>query len=190
MQFAAPMADAVRPVKSVCVYCGSQDGRDPAHAAAARAMGDALVDRGMRLVYGGGGIGMMGQIADQVLARGGEVIGVIPEALMRAEVAHQGVTEMHVTKGMHDRKALMADLADAFVTMPGGLGTLEELFETWTWAQLRYHDKPIGLLNVNGYFDGLLQWLDQAVADGYVRGPHRGMLHVDTVPERLLSKLR
>jgi uncharacterized protein (TIGR00730 family) len=183
------MADVVRSVKSVCVYCGSQDGRDPAHAAAARAMGDALVDRGMRLVYGGGGIGMMGQIADQVLARGGEVIGVIPEALMRAEVAHAGVTKMHVTKGMHDRKALMAELADAFVTMPGGLGTLEELFETWTWAQLQYHQKPMGLLNVNGYFDGLLQWLDQGMADGYVRAPHRGMLQVDTVPSQLLDKL-
>lgn len=183
------MSEGVRNVKSVCVYCGSQDGRDPEHARAARAMGDALVDRGMRLVYGGGGIGMMGQIADQVLARSGEVIGVIPESLMRAEVAHAGVTEMHVTKGMHERKAMMADLSDAFVAMPGGLGTLEELFETWTWAQLQYHDKPMGLLNVHGYFDGLLQWLDQGTADGYVRAKHRGMLLVDTDPERLLLQL-
>jgi hypothetical protein len=183
------MSEAVREVKSVCVYCGSQDGRDPAHAVAARAMGDALVDRGMRLIYGGGGIGMMGQIADQVLARGGEVIGVIPESLMRAEVAHAGVTKMHVTKGMHERKALMADLSDAFVAMPGGLGTLEELFETWTWAQLQYHDKPMGLLNVKGYFDGLLQWLDQGAADGYVRPPHLGMLQVGTDPVALLAEL-
>ncbi len=183
------MARAVREVKSVCVYCGSQDGRDPAHASVARAMGDALVDRGMRLVYGGGGIGMMGQIADQVLARGGEVIGVIPESLMRAEVAHAGVTKMHVTTGMHERKALMADLSDAFVAMPGGLGTLEELFETWTWAQLQYHDKPMGLLNVNGYFDGLMQWLKQAVDDGYVRPQHHGMLHVATDPVALLDEL-
>ena len=183
------MTGMVRELKSVCVYCGSQDGRDPGHVVAAKAMGDLLVDHGMRLVYGGGGIGVMGQIADQVLSRGGEVVGVIPESLMRAEVAHGGVTEMHVTKGMHERKAMMADLSDAFIAMPGGLGTLEELFEPWTWAQLDYHDKPMGLLNVNGYFDGLLKWLDQSMEEGYVRGPHRAMLHVDATPDDLLQKL-
>ncbi len=179
-----------REIKSVCVYCGSQDGRDPAYAAAARAMGDALADQGIRLVYGGGGIGMMGQIADRVLQRGGQVVGVIPEVLMRAEVAHAGLTEMHVTADMHERKAMMADLADAFITMPGGLGTLEELFETWTWAQLGYHQKPVGLLNVNGYFDGLLQFLDQTVEHGYVSEQHRGTLIVDSEPQALLVKLR
>ena len=183
------MAAQERVLKSVCVYCGSQDGRDPAYAEAARAMGDALADRSIRLVYGGGRIGMMGQVADRVLARGGEVVGVIPEKLMRAEVAHDGLTTMHVTTSMHERKAMMADLADGFVTLPGGLGTLEELFETWTWGQLQYHDKPMGLLNVNGYYDGLLGFLDHATADGYVRAQHRTMLQVDTDPATLLAKL-
>ena len=176
-------------IRSVCVYCGSQDGRDASHAAAARAMGDALVDRGMRLVFGGGHVGMMGQIADRVLARGGEAFGVIPKALMRAEVAHEGLTELRVTQDMHERKALMAEWSDAFVTLPGGLGTLEEIFETWTWRQLRYHEKPVGLLNVAGYYDGLLAWLDHAVAEGYARPPHREMLHVDTDPGALLDRL-
>ena len=177
------------PIRSVCVYCGSQDGRDESHAAAARAMGDALVDRGMRLVFGGGHVGMMGQIADSVLARGGEAIGVIPEALMRAEVAHDGLTELHVTEDMHQRKALMAARSDAFVALPGGLGTLEELFETWTWRQLRYHQKPVGLLNVGGYYDGLIDWLDYAVTEGYARPPHRAMLHVEADPAALLERL-
>lgn len=183
------MVAGTREIKSVCVYCGSQDGRDPVYVEGAQAMGDALADHGIRLVYGGGGIGMMGQIADRVLRRGGQVVGVIPKALMRAEVAHAGLTEMHVTIDMHERKAMMADLADAFITMPGGLGTLEELFETWTWAQLGYHDKPLGLLNVNGYFDGLLQFLDQTVLHGYVREQHRGTLIVDREPHALLAKL-
>ncbi|MCK5942356.1 MAG: TIGR00730 family Rossman fold protein [Planctomycetes bacterium] len=176
-------------IQSVCVYCGSQSGTDPAYADAARQMGDALAERGLRLVFGGGHVGMMGLLADRVLARGGEVIGVIPKALMRAEVAHDGLTELHVTEDMHQRKALMAEHSDAFVTLPGGLGTLEELFETWTWRQLRYHDKPLGLLNVNGYFDGLLDWLDHAVAKGYVRAPYREMLQVDTDPAALLDQL-
>ena len=176
-------------IRSICVYCGSQNGRDPAYVQAAEAMGDALADRGIGLVFGGGHVGMMGRIADRVLARGGEVVGVIPKALMRAEVAHEGLTELHVTADMHQRKAMMADRCDAFVTLPGGLGTLEELFETWTWRQLRYHDKPMGLLNVNGYYDGLLAWLDHAVADGYVRSPYRDMLEVDRDPAALLAKL-
>jgi len=182
------MVAGTREIKAVCVYCGSQDGRDPAYAAAARDMGDALADRGIRLVYGGGGIGMMGQIADRVLERGGSVVGVIPQALMRVEIAHAGITEMHVTKDMHERKAMMAKLSDAFITMPGGLGTMEELFETWTWAQLGYHQKPLGLLNVNGYFDGLLQFLDRTVQHGYVRESHRRTLIVDTEPQGLLAK--
>lgn len=176
-------------LRSVCVYCGSQDGKDPAYVQAAQAMGDALADRGIQLVFGGGHVGMMGQVADRVLARGGTVVGVIPKALMRAEVAHDGLTELHVTDDMHQRKAMMAERSDAFVSLPGGLGTLEELFETWTWRQLRYHDKPMGLLNVNGYYDGLLSWLDHAVADGYVRAQYRAMLEVDTDPAALLDKL-
>lgn len=183
------MESAAREIKSVCVYCGSQEGRDPAYVTVARAMGDALADRSIRLIYGGGGIGLMGQIADRVLERGGQVVGVIPQALMRAEVAHSGLTELHVTSDMHERKAKMANLADAFITMPGGLGTLEELFETWTWAQLGYHNKPLGLLNVNGYFDGLLQFLDQAVADGFVRDRHRETLLVESDPGALLASL-
>ena len=183
------MSDAAQPLKSICVYCGSQDGIDPAHAEAARAMGDALADRGIRLVFGGGQIGMMGQIADQVLKRGGEAVGVIPKSLMKTEIAHDGLTEMHVTEGMHERKAMMAELSDAFITMPGGLGTLEELFETWTWAQLGIHKKPFGLLNVNGYYDGLLSFLDHAVTDGYVRSGHRDMLVVDSSPAELLAKM-
>lgn len=182
------MVAGMQEIKSVCVYCGSQDGRDPAYAAAARDMGDALADRGIGLVYGGGGIGMMGQIADRVLERGGSVVGVIPQALMRVEIAHAGITQMHVTTDMHERKAMMADLSDAFITMPGGLGTMEELFETWTWAQLGYHAKPLGLLNVNGYFDGLLQFLDRTVQHGYVREDHRRTLIVDTEPQALLAK--
>ena len=176
-------------IRSVCVYCGSQDGKDPTYVQAAQAMGDALADRGIQLVFGGGHVGMMGQVADRVLARGGTVVGVIPKALMRAEVAHDGLTELHVTDDMHQRKAMMAERSDAFVSLPGGLGTLEELFETWTWRQLRYHDKPMGLLNVNGYYDGLLSWLDHAVADGYVRPQYRDMLLVDTDPSRLLDAL-
>lgn len=183
------MDSAPRVIKSVCVYCGSQEGDNPAYVAAAQAMGDALADRRIRLVFGGGGIGLMGRIADRVLARGGEVVGVIPRSLMRAEVAHDGLTELHVTEDMHERKAMMANLADAFVTMPGGLGTLEELFETWTWEQLGYHKKPMGLLNVDGYYDGLLQFLDQSLARGFVRPRHRGVLVVGTEPAALLEKL-
>ena len=176
-------------IRSVCVYCGSQDSSNPAYAEAARAMGDALVDRGVQLVFGGGHVGMMGQLADRVLARGGVAIGVIPEALMRAEVAHDGLTELHVTEDMHQRKAMMAARSDAFITLPGGLGTLEEIFETWTWRQLKYHAKPVGLLNVDGYFDGLLEWMDFATDAGFVRGPHRAMLRVAADPAALLDAL-
>jgi uncharacterized protein (TIGR00730 family) len=183
------MSETEQSLRSICVYCGSQDGADPSHAEAARAMGDVLADRGIRLVFGGGHIGMMGQIADRVLERGGEVVGVIPKALMRKEVAHEGLTELHVTECMHERKAMMADLSDGFITMPGGLGTMEELFEIWTWAQIGIHSKPFGLLNVRGYYDGLLSFLDHAAADGYVRPEHRSMLHIDEQPVSLLDKI-
>ena len=152
-------------------------------------MGAAIARRGWRLVFGGGAVGMMGVIADAALAGGGEVVGVIPQRLMVAEVAHPGATEMHVTAGMHERKAKMAELSDAFVALPGGLGTLEELFETCTWAQLGYHRKPLGLLEVGGYFDGLLQWLGRAVDEGFVSRRHRDMLRADGDPDRLLALL-
>lgn len=176
-------------LRAVCVYCGSQPGGDPAHLEAARATADALCAAGLRLVYGGAGIGLMGALADRVLAGGGEVVGVIPETLVKAEVAHRGLTEQHVTADMHARKAQMAARADAFLVLPGGLGSMEELFEVWTWRQLRYHDKPIGLLNTAGYYDGLLAWLDHAVDAGFVRAPIRALLHVDTDPERLIARL-
>jgi len=175
--------------KTVCVYCGSRKGDDERFAAAADALAAAICARGMRLVYGGGHVGLMGVVADGVLRRGGEVIGVIPQAMMRKEVAHEGLTELHVTADMHERKAMMAARADAFVAMPGGLGTLEELFETWTWLQLRYHDKPIGMLNVDGYFDGLLAFLDGAVARGFVSPDHRALLQADDDPTALLARL-
>jgi uncharacterized protein (TIGR00730 family) len=179
----------VSTLRSICVYCGSQPGRDPQHLAAARATAAAIGAAGLQLVYGGASVGLMGALADGVLAAGGRVVGVIPETLVQAEVAHLGLTEQHVTADMHARKSMMAARADAFLVLPGGLGSLEELFEIWTWRQLRYHDKPIGLLNVGGYYDGLLAWLDQAVEDGFVRAPIRAMLRVDDDPARLLQQL-
>lgn len=182
-------ADKDPVLRTICVFCGAQQGTRAAYAEAARRTGEAIARRGWRLVYGGGGIGMMGVVADAALAAGGEVVGVIPEKLMRKEIAHQGVTEMHVTTSMHERKATMAELSDAFVALPGGLGTLEELFETWTWGQIGYHDKPLGLLEVDGYFDGLLQWLQRAVDEGFVRQVHRDLLRVAAEPDELLDRL-
>ena len=175
--------------RSICVYCGSRTGARPAYVAAARALGDAIARRGLRLVYGGGRVGMMGVLADAVLANGGEVVGVIPERLMATEVAHRGTTELLVTRTMHERKALMAQRSDAFVALPGGLGTCEELFETWTWRQLGYHEKRLGLLEVDGYFAGLLQWLQHAVDEDFVASPHRDMLVVAADPDELLDRL-
>ena len=156
-------------LKNVCVFCGARTGDDPAHGAAAQALGELLGSGGRRLIYGGGGIGMMGLVADATLRAGGEVIGVIPEHLATREVAHAGLTELRVVGSMHERKQLMASLADGFVVLPGGLGTLEEFFEIWTWGQLGLHRKPYGLLNVNGYFGHLLAFLDHTVAAGFVR---------------------
>lgn len=175
-------------MKSVCVYCGSNPGRQPAYAEAARGLGAALVARGLGLVYGGASVGVMGVLADAVLALGGHVTGVIPEALVRREVAHPGLSRLVVTGSMHERKTRMADLADGFVALPGGIGTLEELFEAWTWAQLGLHGKPCGLLNVAGYFDGLLAFLDHAVAERFVKEPHRAMLIVSDDPSELLRR--
>jgi uncharacterized protein (TIGR00730 family) len=176
-------------IRSVCVFCGSSAGDDPAFAAAARALGGAVARSGRRLVYGGGRVGLMGVLADAALARGAAVVGVIPSALARKEVAHPSLSELRVVGSMHERKATMAELADAFVALPGGLGTLEELFEVWTWGQLGLHSKPVGILGVADFFAPLLAFLDGLVARGFVRRQHRDMLVLDDDPERLLARL-
>lgn len=151
------------PAFSLCVYCGSRPGTEPAYSDTARAVGDWIGRHGGQLVYGGGHNGLMGQLADATLAAGGRVVGIIPKALVEREWAHQGCTELHVVETMHERKRLMAERADAFLALPGGIGTFEEFFEVWTWRQLGYHDKPVGLLNVNGYYDGLLGFIEHSV---------------------------
>ena len=176
-------------VRRVCVFCGSSGGRDPGYAAAVAELGRVIAGRGVGIVYGGGRAGLMGALADAALAAGGEVVGVIPRALVEREVAHQGLTDLHVVGSMHERKAVMSDLSDAFVTAPGGLGTLEELFEVVTWSQLGLHDKPCGLLDVDGYFDQLAGFLDHAVAEGFLRDDSRRMLLVGREPGELLDRL-
>lgn len=176
-------------MKSVCVYCGSSPGNRPEYAEAAALLGRTLAARGLALVYGGGKVGLMGIVADSVLAHGGTVVGVIPDALMQKEVGHRGLTELHVVRNMHERKQMMADRADAFVALPGGVGTLEELFETFTWLQLGYHDKPVGLLNVAGFYDGMLGFLSHAVTEGFLKPVHADLLHVGETPDALLGKL-
>jgi len=173
---------------SLCVYCGSSRGRIDDYGTAARALARAMVDRGLRLVYGGASVGIMGAVADAVLHLGGEAVGVIPESLMRKELAHAGLTELHVTPSMHARKTLMAELADGFVALPGGIGTFEEIFEVWTWAQLGFHGKPCGLLNVAGYYDGLVAFLDHATREQFVRPDQRQMLVVEADPAVLLDR--
>src|SRR5262245_3618611 len=176
-------------MNSVCVFCGSASGTNPAYAAAARDVGCELARRGLTLVYGGGRVGLMGEVATAALAAGGTVVGVIPHALSGKEIAFAEATELVVVDTMHARKALMADRADAFVALPGGYGTCDELFEILTWGQLGIHRKPVGLLNVNGFFTPLLGWLDHVVREGLLKPKHRGLLLVaDTVPE-LLDKL-
>lgn len=174
----------------VCVFCGSRPGASPAYAEAARAMGETLAEAGLGLVYGGGRVGLMGVVAEAVLHNGGEVIGVIPQALARKEVAFTELEDLRVVASMHERKALMAELSDAFVALPGGLGTLEELFEVWTWGQLGIHAKPFGLLSPEGFYDPLVAWLDHLVEEGFVRPRHRAMLRVEQDPARLLAALR
>jgi hypothetical protein len=176
-------------LKSVCVYCGANRGSGPEYAAAAQRLGALLAERGITVIYGGGSVGLMGVLADAVLAGGGKVIGVIPKGLFAREVAHRGVTKMHVVRSMHERKALMADLADAFIAMPGGLGTLDETFEMLSWAQLGLHAKPCGMLNVGGYFDDLHAFLDHSVERGFLRSKHRRLLIADTDARRLLRRL-
>src|SRR5262245_16752506 len=176
-------------MRRLCVFCGSKAGNRSVYAEAARALGHALAARGLGLVYGGGHIGLMGILADAVLHAGGEVSGVIPEALVAEELAHPQLTALHVVGTMHQRKALMADLADGFAALPGGFGTADELFEILTWAQLGLHAKPVALLNTAGFFDPWLAWLDRAVADGFLRPAHRRLLRVADEPEQLLELL-
>jgi len=175
---------------SVCVYCGSAKGNNPVYADAAKALGRALVKHNLSLVYGGGHVGLMGIVADAVLDAGGEVTGVIPKALMDTEVGHERLTRLLVVKDMHERKALMAEHADGFIAMPGGIGTLEELFETLTWAQLGFHEKPIGLLNVAGFYDPLIEFLRHQTSQGFLRAEHKDLLLVETEPDPLIAELK
>ena len=174
---------------SICVYCGSRHGAHAAYTESARALGSAIGERGWQLVYGGGKVGLMGEVADAVINAGGRVVGVIPDSLMRREVGHQGLHELHVVPNMHVRKQMMAERADAFIALPGGIGTLEELYEVWTWRQLGYHDKPIALLNVDGYFDALLQFMRTSVSEGFLSQEQHDALQVDDDPVQLLQSL-
>ncbi len=174
---------------SICVYCGSRHGAQAVYTESARALGRAIGERGWQLVYGGGKVGLMGEVADAVINAGGRVVGVIPDSLMRREVGHQGLHELHVVPNMHVRKQMMAERADAFIALPGGIGTLEELYEVWTWRQLGYHDKPIALLNVDGYFDALLQFMRTSVSEGFLSQEQHDALQVDDDPVRLLQSL-
>jgi hypothetical protein len=174
---------------SVAVYCGSRFGDRPAYTDAARDLGRLVAERGGCVVYGGGRVGLMGAVADAALAAGGRVVGVIPQALMDLEVGHSGLTELHVVQNMHQRKQLMAERADAFVAMPGGIGTLEEIYEVWSWQQLGYHDKPVALLNVDGYYDALLEFMRISHERGFVSAVQYRALLVDDEPARLLERL-
>ncbi|MGC1330711.1 TIGR00730 family Rossman fold protein [Pseudomonas sp.] len=174
---------------SVCVFCGASSGSNPVYREAAITLGRALAERKLTLVYGGGAVGLMGIVADAVLAAGGEVVGIIPHSLNDLEIGHKGLTRLEVVDGMHARKARMAELADAFIALPGGLGTLEELFEVWTWGQLGYHGKPLGLLEVNGFYSKLTGFLDHLVQENFVREQHRSMLQVNESATDLLDAL-
>jgi uncharacterized protein (TIGR00730 family) len=174
----------------LCVFCGSNAGRDPIYVATARALGEALAASGIDLVYGGAAVGLMGAVADAAIVRGGHVIGVMPQALVDKEIAHRGLSDLRVVGSMHERKALMAELADGFIALPGGLGTFEELFEVWTWAQLGYHRKPCALLNAGGFYDKLTDFLDDVVERGFVKPIHRAMLIVENEPAALIEAMR
>lgn len=176
-------------MERVCVFCGSSAGNQPRYRMAAEQLGRLLVERGLELVYGGGSVGLMGVLADAVLAAGGRVTGVIPEGLARKELLHTGLSKLHVVPTMHTRKALMADLADAFVAMPGGYGTFEEILEIITWFQLGIHRKPVGMLNVGGYYDPLARLFDHAVAEGFVRAEHRAIVSIEEDAGLLLDRL-
>ena len=175
-------------MRRICVFCGSSMGVRPHYAEAAAAMGRQIAERGLELVYGGGNVGLMGIMADSALAAGGKVIGVIPEALMKWEVGHLDLTQLHVVPSMHERKALMAELSDGFIALPGGIGTMEELFEVWTWGQLGMHPKPLGFLDVAGYYGHLHTFLDHMAAEGFLRERHRAMVAVESDPAALLAR--
>ena len=176
-------------VRRLAVYCGSAPGSDPIFTEATRATASAMVERGVDLVYGGGRLGLMGLVADSVLELGGKVYGVIPAALVDLEVAHTGVTELFHVANMHERKAKMTDLADAFIALPGGIGTLDELFEAWSWNALGYHAKPFCLLNVGGFWDGMIEFIDHATTSGFLSASRRRQLLVATTPEEALNLL-
>lgn len=174
----------------LCVFCGSSNGHEPEYLAATRSLGHALAAREVALVYGGAAVGLMGALADAVLEHGGDVIGVIPQSMVEKEVAHSGLIDLRIVNSMHERKALMAELADAFVALPGGIGTLEELLEIWTWAQLGHHAKPCALYNVAGYYNGLLVFLDHIANSGFLKPEHRDMLIAAKGPDQLFARLR
>lgn len=175
---------------SVCVFCGSSPGARPIYAEAASRFGVLLAEAGIRLVYGGGNVGLMGKVADAVMTAGGEAIGVIPRFLMDREVGHTALTEIHVVDSMHERKAMMAKLSDGFAILPGGIGTLEEMFEVWTWRQLGLHPKPCAVLNVGGYYDRMVGFLDDMVTEGFLQPGHRAALTIADTPEALLAAMR
>lgn len=177
-------------LRSLCVFCGSSAGRDMMYVETARFLGRRLAREGIRLVYGGGSAGIMGALADAVLEEGGAVTGVIPRHLFERELGHRGLTALHVVEGMHERKRLMADLAEGFVALPGGLGTLEELFEVWTWAQLGIHQKPVCMLNVGGFFDPMIRCFDHLVDERFVAPAHREILVIEAAVEPLFARLR
>ncbi len=176
-------------MRSLCVFCGSSPGARREYADAARAMGRTLASRGIRLVYGGGHVGLMGVLADATLAAGGDVVGIITEGLQLLEVGHRGLSDLRVVPSMHERKALMATLSEAFVALPGGAGTLDEFFEAWTWTQLGIHRKPVGILNTGGFFDSLLTFIDHAVAERFIRAEYRDLIVVASQPDELLDGL-
>ncbi len=182
-------ATAPSPAFSICVYCGSKPGHNPAFVQLAVQVGTWIGAHGGQLVYGGGRSGLMGQVAEATMSAGGTVVGIIPTALVEKEFAHHGCTELHVVDTMHERKRLMAEKADAFLALPGGIGTFEELFEVWTWRQLGYHDKPVGILNCDGYYDGLLRFIDQVVQDGFMSDWQTGLVTVGADAEPLLQGL-
>jgi len=177
-------------MKSICVYCGSSSGASPVYADAARQLARAMVEHDISLVYGGGNVGLMGVIASEVMALGGQATGVIPEALMNKELGHHGLTRLHVVKDMHERKAMMAELVDGFVAMPGGLGTLEELFEVLTWAQLGFHFKPVSLYNIDGFYDNLISFVDHLVSQGFVRADQSGLMMHEADPTALIRRFQ
>jgi uncharacterized protein (TIGR00730 family) len=174
----------------LCVFCGSNPGSQPVYLEMARLLGKTLAENGIGLVYGGASVGLMGAVADAAQAAGGEVIGVIPRSLLQKELAHTGLTDLRIVESMHERKALMAELSDGFIALPGGIGTLEELFEVWTWAQLGHHTKPCSLLNVAGFYDSLAVFLDHLVDQAFVKAPQRHMLIVENDVDALLAAIR